>query len=121
MFARSANSHSRLRFGYDLVSCGFASAAANRPLTSRLSVSLITLMKSRSVIAGAMSLGWVSLPVCIYTASVHAAPLAWFPGPSMDWPVSGAATVADRSLGNLIVGGDSYYVESLVATNIYWT
>jgi hypothetical protein len=39
----------------------------------------------------------------------------------MDWPVSGAATVADRSLGNLVIGGDSYYVESLVATNIYWT
>jgi hypothetical protein len=53
-----------------------------------------------------------------------AAPLTWFPGPSLDWPVSGAATVVSPGLGNVLIGGDalySPYAEGLIATNIYWT
>jgi hypothetical protein len=59
-------------------------------------------------------------------AALCAAPLTWFPGPSLDTPASGAATTIAGSLGNLVIGGTSYfsfesYPESLVATNIYWT
>ena len=59
-------------------------------------------------------------------AALSAAPLTWFPGPSLDTPVSGAATTVAGSLGNLVIGGTSDYYfesypESLVATNIYWT
>ena len=57
-------------------------------------------------------------------AGLSAAPLTWFPGPSLDWPVSGAATVVSPGLGNVLIGGDalySPYAEGLIATNIYWT
>jgi hypothetical protein len=57
-------------------------------------------------------------------AGLCAAPLTWFPGPSLDWPVSGAATVVSPGLGNVVIGGDalySPYAEGLMATNIYWT
>ena len=53
-----------------------------------------------------------------------AAPLTWFPGPPMDWPVSGAATVVLAGYGNVLIGGDglySPYAEGLIATNSYWT
>jgi len=53
-----------------------------------------------------------------------AAPLAWFPGPSLDTPFSGAATVVSSGLGNVLIGGDGYanyyypltYPENLTAT-----
>ncbi len=57
-------------------------------------------------------------------ACLCAAPLTWFPGPALDWPVSGAATVVSSGLGNVLIGGDalySPYAEGLIATNIYWT
>jgi len=59
-------------------------------------------------------------------ASLCAAPLTWFPGPSLDAPISGAATTRFAGGDNLLIGGDSGYVfqsypQSLAATNIYWT
>jgi hypothetical protein len=53
--------------------------------------------------------------------SLQAAPLAWFPGPAIVVPDSGAATVTESSLGNILIGGDSfYYAESLAVTNANW-
>src|ERR1039457_6132143 len=58
-------------------------------------------------------------------AGLYAAPLTWFPGPSLDEPLSGAAALV--SGGNiLLIGGDSNYLspsypQSLGATNLYWT
>ena len=54
-----------------------------------------------------------------------AAPLTWFPGPAIDNPISGAATVTSGG-NNILIGGDSYYSPysyplSLAATNSYWT
>ena len=59
-------------------------------------------------------------------AGLCAAPLTWFPGPSLDAPISGAATTVVSGGNNLLIGGDSYYYaqsypQSLAATNIYWT
>lgn len=55
-------------------------------------------------------------------ARIHGAPLTWFPGPPLLYPDSGAATVFSPSLGNVVLGGDSYYYsENLVATNTSWT
>jgi Kelch motif/Galactose oxidase, central domain len=59
-------------------------------------------------------------------ASLSAAPLTWFPGPSLNAPLSGAATLVVSGGNNLLIGGDSYYVyqsypQSLAATNSYWT
>lgn len=53
---------------------------------------------------------------------VLAAPLTWFPGPPLRTQVSGAAATTDSSLGNVLIGGDSYfnYPESLVVTNASW-
>ena len=61
-------------------------------------------------------------------AHLYAAPLAWFPGPSVDPPFSGAATTMVSSRGNVLIGGDGFayyyfpltYPESLAATNLYW-
>jgi hypothetical protein len=61
-------------------------------------------------------------------AGLCAAPLTWFPGPVMDTPMSGAATVV-ASGQNFLTGGDAYqyyyfpvsYPISLAATNAYWT
>jgi len=54
-------------------------------------------------------------------AHLFAAPLAWFPGPSLFEPISGAATTVVSGGNNLLIGGDSYiYPESLAATNTYW-
>ena len=61
-------------------------------------------------------------------SNLGAAPLAWFPGPAVDPPFSGAATVVFSGLGNILIGGDgdaNYYYpltypESLSATNLYW-
>jgi len=59
-------------------------------------------------------------------AGLCAAPLTWFPGPSLDTPISGAAATIVSGGNNLLIGGDSYYYpfsypHSLAATNIYWT
>lgn len=51
---------------------------------------------------------------------LHASPLTWFPGPPLDEGVSGAATVLNRG-ANLVIGGDSFSVRQLSATNSYWT
>ena len=61
-------------------------------------------------------------------AQLCAAPLTWFPGPSVDPPFSGAATIVVSGLGNVLIGGDGFayyyypltYPESLIATNQYW-
>ena len=58
-------------------------------------------------------------------AGLSAAPLTWFPGPLIDPPISGAATVVAGG-NNILIGGDSYYAPysypiSLAATNTYWT
>jgi hypothetical protein len=63
----------------------------------------------------------------LFVAGVlYAAPLTWFPGPSLQTPVSGAATTVASGLGNVLIGGDSYFIsetypEYLTVTNIYWT
>ena len=59
------------------------------------------------------------------SAGLWAAPLAWFPGPSLDNALSGAAAVIARG-NNLLIGGNSLefpssYPQSLGATNAYWT
>ena len=54
--------------------------------------------------------------------SLSAAPLTWFAGPSLDVPLSGAAATVASGLGNVLVGGDAgYYLQSLIATNNYWS
>ncbi|MDB6020878.1 MAG: hypothetical protein JWQ04_735 [Pedosphaera sp.] len=62
----------------------------------------------------------------MFGASLWAAPLTWFPGPSLDTPISGAATTVISGGINLLIGGDSYYYpysypQSLAATNVYWS
>jgi hypothetical protein len=54
-------------------------------------------------------------------AHLCAAPLTWFPGPSLDYPGSDAATVVMPGLGNVVIAGTTAYPEGLIATNIYWT
>src|ERR1017187_6823055 len=59
-------------------------------------------------------------------ASWAAAPLTWFPGPSLNTPLSGAATTVISGGKNFLIGGDSYYnpfsyPQSLAATNQVWT
>ena len=54
-------------------------------------------------------------------AGLSAAPLAWFPGPAMDYPGSSAATVVMPGMGNIVIAGTTAYPEGLIATNIYWT
>lgn len=59
-------------------------------------------------------------------SSLCAAPLTWFPGPSLGDPRSGAATTVFSGGNNLLIGGDSYgaqeaLVQELAATNSYWT
>ncbi len=61
-------------------------------------------------------------------AGLGAAPLAWFPGPALDPPMSGAATTLVPGLGNVLIGGDGFasysfqatYPLSLAATNNSW-
>jgi hypothetical protein len=55
-----------------------------------------------------------TIPICL-----TAAPLTWFPGPPLDGPRSGAASVISSG-DNLLIGGDSSAVQALAATNIYW-
>ena len=67
----------------------------------------------------------LSLPLFIGTA-LWAAPLTWFPGPTLDTPVSEAATLVYNG-NNVLIGGYSDYLTygytypfSLSATNAYW-
>jgi len=61
-------------------------------------------------------------------SNLGAAPLTWFPGPAVDPPFSGAATVVFSGLGNVLIGGDGFagydypltYPESLSVSNLYW-
>ena len=62
---------------------------------------------------------FAGLNLCLLHLS--AAPLAWFPGPAMDYPGSEAATVVMPGLGNVVIAGTTAYPEGLIATNIYWT
>ena len=63
----------------------------------------------------------------IVSLTVSAAPLTWFPGPSLDTPTSGAMALVSGG-NNVVVGGDAYeyyyypvtYPISLGATNAYW-
>src|SRR5258706_6720285 len=70
--------------------------------------------------------GLISVTPLIVGTSLSAASLTWFPGPSLDTPISGAATTVISGGNNLLIGGDSYYYpysypQSLAATNAYWT
>lgn len=56
----------------------------------------------------------------ILGANATGAPLTWFPGPSLNTPVSGAATTVLGGHGNVLIGGDTYSVENLIATNASW-
>ena len=61
--------------------------------------------------------------IALLSIGVHlcAAPLTWFPGPSLIEPISGAATIVISGGKNLLLGGDSYiFPESLAVTNSYW-
>lgn len=70
-----------------------------------------------------------SLAPLLAGASLCAAPLTWFPGPTLDSPISSAATTVASGFGNVLIGGDSYYdgygypisyLQNLIATNAYW-
>jgi hypothetical protein len=68
------------------------------------------------------------IALLLFGAHLLAAPLTWFPGPSLGTPMSGAATVVSGG-NNILTGGDAYegyyfpfsYPISLAATNAYWT
>ena len=66
-----------------------------------------------------IGIGLAVLQLCL--SRLSAAPLAWFPGPAMDYPGSEAVTVVMPGLGNVVIAGTTAYPEGLVATNIYWT
>jgi len=61
------------------------------------------------------------IPPLFVGACLSAAPLTWFPGPTLDSPRSGAATTIASGGANLLIGGDSSAVQELAATNLYWT
>jgi hypothetical protein len=73
-------------------------------------------------------LGLAGIAPLFVGAHLCAAPLTWFPGPSVDPPFSGAATVVFPGLGNVLIGGDGFagyyypltYPESLSVSNLYW-
>ena len=67
------------------------------------------------------------LTVLALAKPLHAAPLTWFPGPSLDTPLSRAAAVVANN-NNVVAGGVSDitpdgegYLLSLAATNSYWS
>jgi len=69
-------------------------------------------------------LAWVVL--LSIGSTLSAAPLAWYPGPDLGSPCSGAATTVDSNGFNLLIGGESYgspeyLVQELGAANSYWT
>lgn len=52
--------------------------------------------------------------------NVTGAPLTWFPGPPLNTQISGAATTVVGGYGNVLIGGDAYFTEYLIATNASW-
>jgi hypothetical protein len=66
----------------------------------------------------------LGVTLSLVSSGLCGAPLTWFPGPSLSVPMSGAATVASGQ-GNLLIGGDSSYFQSLpqslTPTNRFWT
>lgn len=79
----------------------------------------------RTALLKGMAVG--NLLLWVIGGSAGAAPLTWFQGPTLDTPMSGAATVVFRG-NNVLVGGDANafydyaltYPLSLAATNGYW-
>ncbi|HWX18320.1 MAG TPA: kelch repeat-containing protein [Candidatus Binatia bacterium] len=67
----------------------------------------------------------IGVTLVIINSGVSAAPLAWFTGPPLIEPVSGAATTAGGGFGNILIGGDGTtyfpFPIGLVATNSSWT
>ncbi len=83
----------------------------------------VKIVKVRRLLHSRCLIGVAALTI---GASLRAAPLAWFPGPALFEPVSGAATISTSSFGNLLIGGTSLYSfesfpESLIASNNFWT
>src|SRR5260221_1312838 len=69
--------------------------------------------------------GLMGIAVLFTGAGLCAAPLTWFPGPSLNEPISGAATFVSAG-NNVLIGGTSFYSpssypQSLAATNSYWS
>jgi hypothetical protein len=70
----------------------------------------------------------IAAAVLFGVAGLRSAPLAWFPGPPLQPPMSGTATVVSPGLGNVLIGGDGFayydypltYPQSLLATNSAW-
>ena len=76
-------------------------------------------MKTTALIAGCRLL---VITLLLFLTDGWAAPLTWFPGPSLDVPLSEAATTPTARYGNVLLGGDAgYYIQGLVATNNYWS
>lgn len=66
------------------------------------------------------------LALLLTATGLRAAPVTWFPGPSLYDPISQAATVTASGFGNILVGGTDYYDGAsypvyLIATNSYWS
>src|SRR6266436_429823 len=72
-------------------------------------------MRTKLFFLSRFGIAITTIPICL-----TAAPLTWFPGPPLDSPRSGAATVFSSG-NNLLIGGDSSAVQALAATNIYWS
>jgi hypothetical protein len=72
---------------------------------------------------------WLGAAASVFAGvGVHAAPLTWFPGPSLFEPISGGAAVVSPGLGNVIIGGTATFYpagesgpEYLNATNLSWS
>ena len=80
---------------------------------------MINLSSKRLRLCGAHLVG---AEILLLAGGLLAGPLTWFPGPPLDWSLSGAATTAVPGLGNVLIGGDfSSYPERLAAGNAYWT
>ena len=63
---------------------------------------------------------WIGIVTLLAGVGAQAAPLTWFPGPSLGSPRSGSATALGSGGANLLIGGDSPVVQELAATNSGW-
>src|SRR5271157_5266469 len=67
----------------------------------------------------------IGVTLLVVNSAVSAAPLAWFVGPPLIEPLSGAATTTSGGFGNILIGGDGTtyfpFPIGLVATNSSWT
>ena len=80
-------------------------------------------MKSNGVSLLRLSAGFALL---LPAVGSRAAPVTWFPGPSLYDPISRTAPVTAAGHGNVLVGGTDYYDGGsypvyLIATNGYWS